>query len=67
MIEVSAEGSYKGMPERRALTFAVHGVGKPSAVVVDGRKMKKFNYSDGLLTVPATLQAGQPLTIEIFK
>lgn len=67
VIEVSAEGSYKGMPERRALTFAVHGVGKPSAVVVDGRKMKKFSYSDGLLTVPATLQAGQPLTIEIFK
>ena len=67
VIEVSSEGSYKGMPERRELTFAVHGVGKPSAVVVDGRKMKKFSYSDGLLTVPATLVAGRPLTIEILK
>lgn len=67
VIEVSAEGSYQGMPERRALTFAVHGVGKPSAVVVDGRKIKKFSYSDGLLTVPAALVAGQTLTIEILK
>lgn len=67
VIEVSSEGSYKGMPGRRELTFAVHGVGKPSGIVVDGRKLKKFSYSDGLLTVPATLVAGRPLTIEILK
>ena len=70
-IDLSAEGSYPGMPSRRSFTFDIVGqTSAPSAVTFNGKSLSgkdwKYNTADGVLSVTVKWD-GTPATLRITK
>lgn len=67
-LKVSAEGVYPGMPAKRRLTFVIHNIDAPGAILLpDGRSLKG-DYSDATRTLTVTLpQSPLPQTLTIRR
>ena len=64
-VNISAEGTYAGAPERRALKFEVENVGRPVSVMCGGRELKwKYNPQSRSLSFIVKWD-GKPLDIMI--
>lgn len=64
-VNISAEGTYKGAPAKRTLTFEIENVGKPQSVKCGDKEIKwKYNQVSRSLTL-AVKWDGKPLDIII--
>ncbi|MCM1522223.1 MAG: DUF5110 domain-containing protein [Muribaculaceae bacterium] len=67
-VDVSAKGTYPGAPQAKELKFVIHLFdGKPTEVLLDGRKAKgwKFNDADKTFTITTKWNTDKKLKLEI--
>lgn len=63
-LSARAEGAYKGMPQRRELTFVVHNADRPSSVT--GAR-SSYDAASRTLRLTATLKGTEPLRITVGR
>lgn len=65
-IDVSSEGSYEGMPQKRVYEFEIQSTNKPKSIQLDHKAIKTWTFSDGKIKFTTTSTPGKnPLSIII--